>query len=99
MARGLIEVIEPRLPDLASTNTPYMSAKIKEEHKWVKIYDMRDEIGMNLNAQVNPGPNCEIEVAGTKTNARYERKLDRYFMEAQAAATINRCVRYFGTYL
>lgn len=93
MANGLIEIVELRLPDLVLKNShsvPVLDPTLKQQHRWVKIYDMREEPGSGAVGQQKVP---ELEVHGTKSNPRYERRLDLGFSKSNAAVMIQRDVR------
>ena len=87
MADGLIDIIQSRLPQTAVQATG-------NDNKWVKIYDMKNEIGIynTIPWQNTAGVN-ELEVFGEKFNVKNERRIHRRLCDTFAAAIINRNIR------
>ena len=93
MADGLISVICPKLPidisNLSSENNQY---------KWVKIYDMREDIGQPINCpwnnnNNNNSGNNELEVVGKIFGFKVEKQITKLFFKEKAASLINKAIR------
>jgi len=92
MANGLIDIIEPRLP--VNTET---KVKQDEKYKWIKIYDMRDDVGGNWYTpfqNLNNKSGTALEIIGNKINLKTDRRIDKEFAILHANNVISRVIRY-----
>ncbi len=93
----MLELIEPRLPCVAAASAVRKSAEPTSEklYKWVKIYDMRDEVnGIWSVPAPNPSTNSaagpDLEIWGSKVVAKTEKRIDKVFTLTYAADVLQR---------
>jgi len=96
MSDGLLDLIEPRLPVEKGSKTQASPSN----YKWVKIYDMRDEVNGNWTVPTqspisNPNAIPDLEVWGAKLNWKLDKKIDKTFSVKYAAELICKFARYF----
>jgi len=82
MADGLIGVIRDRLP------LNKMEIIEEKKHKWIKIYDMREEYVDNPRRVIS-----EMEVVGQRISLKKERKKEKQLFGAYAAIIIQKNIR------
>ncbi len=64
-------------------------------YRWIKIYDVRDEVGLNATTQLVHTPRMnDLEAVGHSISAKAIKRVDRYLRMKDAIAVINRNVRY-----
>ena len=105
MADGLLDLILYRLPDVMSQGELSRATKpMKSEYTWIKICDMKEELGGDFPVQgssnINPNgivttgtTTIKLELTGQKANKKIEKKWDQCYFKNHAAALINKNIR------
>ena len=88
MADSMMDLLDPRLPE----GKKYINAEFGD-YKWIKVYDMRDDMNGNWFVPMqNPNINT-MELYGDKVNMKADKKSERQFERGLAIKVLSRNVR------